>query len=79
MLLPLGTYLCRLSLRFLHPLGTVSAFAFLCIQRYTDNHAHAIETNIDCAGKCAGSIPNYPQVATKSYEDILDCFGHSWR
>jgi hypothetical protein len=47
MLLPLGTYLCRLSLRLLHPLGTVSAFAFLCIQRYTDNAAHAMETNIE--------------------------------
>jgi hypothetical protein len=46
MLLPLGIYLCRLSLRLLHPLGTVSAFALLCVQRYTDNTAHAIETNI---------------------------------
>ena len=47
MLLPLGTYLCRLSLRLLHPLDTVSAFAFLCIQRYTDNAAHAMEPNIE--------------------------------
>ena len=47
MLLPLGTYLCCLSLRLLHPLGTVSAFAFLCIQRYTDHAAHAMETNIE--------------------------------
>jgi hypothetical protein len=70
MLLPLGTYLCRLSRRLLHPLGTVSAFAFLCIQRYTDNAAHAMETNIDTgaclgsyAGNYAGRIPKYSQVA----------------